>query len=471
VTRKRRHNIPSLLIVIVAAGAALRLAWSVYAVRTPKGLHDPLLYHFLAQAVATGHGYSYPPPFNGAGIGYAPTGYYPPGYPLLLGALEWVTDHTPLPDSVNALVVAINLVAGIAAIVLVYAIARRIADERTGLIAAALVAFWPNLIFHTAVALSETMFIAFLLLTIWLAVNVPRNGRSWARLAAVGGALGLAVLVRPVALPLIGALAIAWLIAGIGWRDVLVRTSAVTIVCIAVLVPWIVRNEIVIGSAVLSTNTGDNLCMSRQPDATGSFLLTDYCNSDLSGLHRPASEVKKDDDGRHKAITFVREHPATEVRLWISRLHYGYQNDADGLRAVESYESDPFLPSWLRTSLKAAANIWFVAVSALAAVSLFWWLRRRDFGGWFLFGSVIAVGVIPIVAFFGDARFHVPVDPLFAILAAGLLSGWLLSRGAKEPSDASAMTATAPTPAVTATTSATTPLDEPQPHLPVPGAG
>jgi 4-amino-4-deoxy-L-arabinose transferase-like glycosyltransferase len=470
VTRTRRHNIPIPLVVIIAVGALLRIAWSVYAARTPKGLHDPLLYRFLAEAVATGHGYSYPPPFNGQGIGYAPTAYYPPGYPLLLGALEWVTNHTPLPESHNAHVVVINLIAGLAAIVLVYAIARRLADERTGIIAAALVAFWPNLIFHTAVALSETLFIAFLLLTIWLAVTVPRKGRSWARLAAVGGALGLAVLVRPVALPLIAALAIAWLIAGIGWRDVLVRTGVVTLVCIAVLVPWIVRNEVVVGSAVLSTNTGDNLCMSRQPGAFGGFLLTDYCNSDLTGLHRPASEIKKDDDGRHKAITFIREHPATEVRLWFSRLRYGYENDADGLRAAESYESDLFIPSWLRTSLKVAANVWFVVVGALAVVSLFWWLRRRDFGGWFLFGSVIAVGVIPIVAFFGDARFHVPVDPLFAILAAGLLSGWLRSRGAKCPSETTAGATPAGTTDAT-TTGGTTPLDEPQPHLPVPGGG
>jgi hypothetical protein len=138
------------------------------------------------------------------------------------------------------------------------------------------------------------------------------------------------------------------------------------------------------------------------------------------------------------------------------------------LRAAESYESDPFLPSWLRTSLKVAANVWFVAVSVLAAASLFWWLRRRDFGGWFLFGSVIAVGVIPIIAFFGDARFHVPADPLFAILAAGLLSGWLRSRQTTDPSET---TAPAATTAATTTPGATSPLDERQPHLPVPGGG
>ncbi len=460
---QRLRNLPSLLVVIVAAGAALRIGWSVYAARTPQGLHDPLMYHIVAEAVSTGHGYSYPPLFNGVGVGWAPTAYYPPGYPLLLGAFEWFTNHTPLPDNVNALVVIINLVAGIASIVLVYAIARRIANERTGLIAAALVAFWPNLIFHTAVALSETLFIALMLLTIWLALKVPRAGRSLARPAAVGAALGLAVLVRPVALPMIAALALAWLIAGVGWREVLLRTGAVIVACILVLVPWIMRNEIVMGSAVLSTNTGDNLCMSRQPDATGSFLLTDYCNSDLTGLRRPASEIRKNDDGTHKALTFVRDHPATEVRLWISRLHYGYQNDADGLRAAESYESDPFLPTWLRTSLEAVANLWFVAVSAVAVASLFWWLRRRDFGGWFVFGSVIAVGVVPIIAFFGDARFHVPVDPLLAILAAGLLSGWL--RSSRSTGEASTATATS------RTTTETNRLDEPQPRLPVPGGG
>jgi len=264
-----------------------------------------------------------------------------------------------------------------------------------------------------------------MLLALWLTLRLPRRGASWLSVALVGVTIGVATLVRPVALPLLGAAAVAWLVARYGWRVTLVRTGIGTLGCAAVLAPWIVRNAVVMGSPILSTNTGDNLCMSRQPGATGGFQLTSYCNADLVGLHRPESEIRKNDDGQDKAGTFVREHPGTEIRLWFSRLRYGFGNDADAIRAIESYDEDRFLPDWLRTSLTWLANVWFAVVGGLAAISLWWWLRRRDVGGWLLFASIIGVGVIPVVVFFGDPRFHVPIDPLLAILAAGLLTGWV----------------------------------------------
>ena len=132
------------------------------------------------------------------------------------------------------------------------------------------------------------------------------------------------------------------------------------------------------------------------------------------------------------------------------------QNDADGVLASESYNTDRFLPGWLRAGLTATANAWYAIVGVLAVVSLWWWLRRRDLGGWLLFLSALGVGVLPIVVFFGDPRFHVPIDPLIAILAAGLLSGWLRRTAADSAS---------------ATSSAEPAGDASQPRLPAPAGG
>ena len=134
--------------------------------------------------------------------------------------------------------------------------------------------------------------------------------------------------------------------------------------------------------------------------------------------------MKQNDENQHKAITFIRDHPATEVRLWFSRLRFGFGNDADGLRAIESYEDDRFLPDWLRTTITVTANLWFAVVGLLALGSLPWWLRRRDPGAWLIASAAVGVGVLPIVAFFGDPRFHVPMAPFLAILAAGVVTGW-----------------------------------------------
>ena len=420
----RRLRPRTALVVIVSVGAALRIACAAYAARTPVGLHDPGFYRLLADGLAHGHGYSLPPPFNPPGVGFTPTAYYPPLYPALLGALQWTALHSPLPDRMNGWVVALNVVASVAAIVLVYDIARRIADIRTALVASAIVALWPNLVLHAATTLSETVFIAVMLFAVWLAVAGSWSAISWLRLVAVGAVVGVATLVRPVALPLVVAFAIAWLVAGVAWRTVLGRSALVVLSCAAVVAPWVVRNAAVMDAAVLSTNTGDNLCMSRQPGANGAFQLTAYCNEVDPSLHRPESEVKQNDENKHKAITFIRDHPATEVRLWFSRLRFGFGNDADGLRAVESYEDDRFLPDWLRTTITVTANLWFAVVGLLALGSLPWWLRRRDPGAWLIASAAVGVGVLPIVAFFGDPRFHVPMAPFLAILAAGVVTGW-----------------------------------------------
>src|SRR4029078_3920410 len=140
-------------------------------------------------------------------------------------------------------------------------IARRIADIRTALVASAIVALWPNLVLHAATALSETVCIALMLFAVWLPVAVSWLSISWSRLVVVGAVVGVATLVRPVALPLVVAFAIAWLVAGVGWGTVLGRSAVVVLSCAAVVAPWVIRNAATMDAAVLSTNTGDNLCM------------------------------------------------------------------------------------------------------------------------------------------------------------------------------------------------------------------
>ena len=49
---------------------------------------------------------------------------------------------------------------GIAAVALVFAIGRRLGGDAVGLVAAAITALYPNLVYHTAAALTETVFSA-----------------------------------------------------------------------------------------------------------------------------------------------------------------------------------------------------------------------------------------------------------------------------------------------------------------------
>jgi 4-amino-4-deoxy-L-arabinose transferase-like glycosyltransferase len=410
----------------VLGGVALRLGWSVYAVRTPQGLHDPGLYRALAASVADGHGYTYP--LIGA------TAYYPPGYPVVLAPFVWVFEHSFLPGGDTAAVVALNLLAGAATIVLTAAVARRLAGDRVAVAAAVLVAIWPNLVLHSAVALSETLFLPLVLAIVLVAVEAfgsdppiwdrgALNRRLDApRLVGLGVLVAAASYVRPVALPIMGVLLVAGVARGVGWRRAIGGTAVVALVAVVGLLPWVLRNHQVVGAYTLSTNTGDNLCMSRQPGANGAFLFTDYCAGDITAdIPRGDYERIRDDAGRQKAIDFVRDHPLTELELWPQRLWHTVENDFDGLRAVESYGDDPFLPDGLRRALQLISDLWFVLVVLAAAIAVPRAWKADRVITVLVVGAIVATVVLPAIAFFGDPRFHVPAAPFLAVLAAVLL--------------------------------------------------
>lgn len=399
------------LVSIVVLGSILRLAWSWYAARAPAGLHDPGLYRALARSIAEGNGYAYPR--------LGASAYYPPGYPAALAVFVWLFQHTPLPGGDTAAVVTLNLIAGALTVVFTAALAQRLAGERAALVAAAVVALWPNLILHSAVALSETLFLSVTLAALLVAVDGDwRPGRySVARVVSFGLLVAAASYVRPIALALIGVLPILVLLRGLGPRRAVISALLAAAVTALALAPWIARNHRVVGSYTFTTNTGDNLCMSRQPGADGGFQLTGYCAADVPAQSRGAYERLRDEDGRRKALVFVRDHPLEELSLWPRRLWRSLENDFDGLRAVESYGDDAFLRPAVRRALQLGSDGWFALVTLGAALSVpIAWRTDRTLT-LVLLASMVGLSVLPVIAFFGDPRFHVPAVPFLAVLA------------------------------------------------------
>jgi 4-amino-4-deoxy-L-arabinose transferase-like glycosyltransferase len=404
VTRRQRLALGGVL----AVALVLRVAWCIAAAREPAGLHDPGFYRALAAQLADGDGYV---------LAGEPTAYYPVGYPALLAGVFLVTDaHT-------VAVAAVNVAAGVGAVALAFALGRRIAGPTAGLAAAAVLATVPNLVFHTAVALSETVFVA-----AFLGVLVLLLDR---RYLLAGAVLGLSILVRPVAVPVLPLLAVPWLAAGLGWRTALRRTAVVGLAAVAVVVPWTARNALRMDAFVpISTNTGDNLCMSRQPGAHGGFLLTDHCfgGPAVEGLERPEYELARDRQGRELAVEFVREHPARELRLWLDRLGAALRHDHDALDAAEGYGDGRFLADGERDVLRRLADgHWYVlgplGLAAAGAVAGHPRLRRDE--GLVLLATSAVGLLVPVVLFFGDPRFKVPTVAVLAVLVPAVAIRWV----------------------------------------------
>src|SRR5262249_51913230 len=133
------------------------------------------------------------------GRGYAsvsgPTSLRPPLFPAFVAGVWWLTDSRSLQ-----LVRGLQDLLGIATAALTYLIARRLYDERAGVIAATLVAFYPPLILTNSLFLSETLFTFLLTAFCLAAVTLLQRPRPSIALG-VGLLLGLAALTRSVLWP------------------------------------------------------------------------------------------------------------------------------------------------------------------------------------------------------------------------------------------------------------------------------
>jgi hypothetical protein len=178
------------------------------------------------------------------------------------------------------------------------------------------------------------------------------------------------------------------------------------------------------GTPTLATNTGDNVCIGNNPQATGAFSLPDFCFADFQDLADHTVEVRRDRTLTRRGASWAVHHLGAEPRLVFWRTYWTFESDHDGLRAVQSYEEDQWIPPRTAAVLTTVADGYYDAVVALAALGTLLLWRRRDArtGLVVLAAAALAITVWP---FFGDSRFHLPVSLLLAVPAGVALEAFL----------------------------------------------
>lgn len=427
--------------IIAGVAAVPRVLWLLVASRAPVGLFDPQIYLSAAQSIAAGHGYR--------SLTGTVTTYYPPGYPFFLGAIYRVCDLVGLTGRFFTVVAVVQGTLGIFATLGVAVIAARIAGARVGMAAGLVVALWPNLILHTTLLLSETLFIAIsvgAVLAVMMAFDSSgRKSSVW--LVSSGLVCGLAVLTRPQAgFLLVPVIFVATLASGMDWRRTIAVTGLMAAGVVVVVAPWTLRNASVMGSAVIvSTNVGDNICIGFNPDANGGFAMAPACQAETAYTDGPTQEVSRDNELKSKSIRWVRNNIGRLPGLSISKLRITFEGDHDALRAAESFDQDKFLAHWQRTMLRWVSDLYYWVMAVLGVSGLFVLARlirpksehhetrqgdpapvARSFSMERFLGLyvvlTIAVGALVPILSFGDQRFKVPVEPFIAILSALMLS-------------------------------------------------
>ncbi len=405
------------LIGIVAVGAVLRVAWLVFNHAEPP-FHfmvsgDQYSYWYHANEIAGGRGYhSY--------VDGRATAYYPIGYPAILAGLIWVAVRVPFVDPDLMLVIgAFQVVLSAATVALTFVVGRRLLGPWAGLVAAALMAVFPNMIYQVSALQLETVFVFFTMAALAIAVDHDWSSGppSRARLLAIGAVLAVSGLVRPFSLPLVLGLLLALLAVGVGWRRALVATSIPVAVILVAFTPWTIRNAVQLDAFVpSSTNMGDTLCIDRNLDATGAFRWSEHDGCVASTL----PETERNRGNTRKAIEFVLDHPDRELLQIVRRARFMFAEDNDGIQAVETMGSGPIFSDAARDLYTTVADWYFYVLVAAAVLGLPWLVRRSPRPERRLVLVLLVTLLLVPLLLWGNPRFHLPLAPFFALSAAAL---------------------------------------------------
>ncbi len=382
--------------VILVIAAALRVGW-VLSRPTDEAtlalLPDQLQYLTLAQNLLAGDGYAFVDPRFAAGPeGGVVRAFRMPGYPLLVAAL-------------GANVTAVRLVQAlldVATVAGAYMLARSLPGgpgRRPGLLAAAIVACNPFLIYFTGLLLSETLFAC--LLT-WSLVLLLRRWWWGVLLAAACVYAKPSAVLLPVAMGLAAACGggRAALAGGRAW---VVRPAAGLGLTLLLLTPWAVRNLVVLDAWVwTTTNTGLTLYDGLHPAATGASDQT-FVNAMPQLLSM--NEVARDTYLSEQAKAFVQAQPGQAARLAAAKL-------------LRTWSPVPLSDAYGSRAYAAVAAGYAVPLYVLALAGLV--RRGARYGKLVLLLPAVYLTLVH-AATVGSLRYRVPAEPALAVLAAAAL--------------------------------------------------
>ena len=350
-----------------------------------------------------------------------PSAYTQPLYGWFLAGLYWTFGR-------DWLVVGLAQTAvGVATALLAVAIGVRVAGRYAGLVAGLLLALHPYLFWHDVHVNREVLdglvAAALVLTALW----AGERRTPWAG-AALGALAGIAILgnTRLLLLPLVLA---GWLL----WRGArAIPVAAVLAAAALVVAPWVVRNQVQVGCAAITTDakalwkannlaTYDVLARGGWIDDVPSPPGAPPTPEDAAAVGRTVDECAQMRFYRELTVDFWRDHPGAKVKLAVQAV--GMLWDPRGTKTDEGPGAGGFRDTaraWLlplyTVPLFVLAALGFGAVARPVAV---------------LFGALLAYLTLTAVLFAGATRYRVPWDVLLAVLAGAAVQRFLRARAVR----------------------------------------
>ena len=416
------------LAALLALAAGLRLA-CIFAIDVDprSGFHLDMTWYDLAALRLTQGALLRAP--DGT-----PTAFWPPGYPLLLAATYSVFGPHLLAAKL------LNVALSVATCFFVFALGTRLFGARVGLCAAAILALLPDHIWYAPLLLSEVAFTALLAALLWLFAVWSERRVEGSRWILFGACVGAAALVRGTASLFLVVPFAAWWIAERRLAPALRRTLLAAVGMAALIAPWTLRNAIVMHAPIaIASSVGMSFLYTHNPEAEGTATLrhAHYRSErlrDLRALPQPEREVAEMRAGLREGLDWMLSHPGRELALvparWLALFRHGHagldwaqprhgpasEGEDEAPRALAAADAHP--------ALAAISDLSFYLLLALAAIGVPGTWARGGAGALAL-PLTVAYGLfVHGVLFYGEPRYHAPLLPVLALLAARGVFAW-----------------------------------------------
>ena len=337
---------------------------------------------------------------------------------------------------------AAQMVLGSLSCLLVYALAGRLFNRTTALVAGVAAALYGTLIYFDGELLITVLVIFLDLLLLWLLIG--SNGRSdWLRALLTGLVLGLSIIARPNIVLFLPVLFFwIWLQDGRRNRPRFYRKIGLIglMVVLAVLPVTLHNLGAGDGRVLISSQAGINFYIGNEPEADGKTAAppggVTYEDQGKDNVWAASERIAREETGRWlrpsevstywfgRAFQEIGRDPLRWAGLMGRKLYFLING-----HEIESNVSVYTLREWsslLRILIwKGLISFPFGLLMPLALAGL--WLSRRNWRTHLLMVLFLVTYALSVLLFFVNARFRMPLVPVLIIYAAWALV-WIVDQ-------------------------------------------
>jgi len=394
----------TILLSLLIIGAGFRLF--VLELRPEGALllaPDEPEYLEIAQHIWMGEGFSF---------GGKPTAYRDMLLPYVTAGVMTVSGGDFKPIFYVQLI--LSLLTGL----LLYLVASKRFNESTAYGVLAIWMLYPAAAVFTSLLMTETLFVFFWVLAIWLHDRLDTNGYEVRDALILGIVLGLLCLTRAAGAILLATVFIYVLL--IRYETALaLRARAVSFVLIGalvVMVPWMMRNQSMMERFALNTNGGINLLIGNNPYMNGGYQFDERVEAIIP--EEAHTEAQRDVAAAHAAKEFAQGHMREVFGMWPTKFAYLWSTDMAMLAHFAPVRGSESLAETLREQPVGALILMAIPFAVLVLLGLcgFYLVLKFPARGFFILQ--LSLGAIAAFISYGLPRYHFPLMPAVILGAA-----------------------------------------------------